>query len=258
MFPVSFFKYYSQSLFRFARETTRNLREKIFMQNQDPLANRPPASISGMSPVPIPNAVPPQYNYPSYPQYPQYPPVIRSTSKEVARYGLIGGAIAGGIDMLYFLVTTALIVRYGFSPLYQILPIFLLASPIAFHTIEGLIIALLSAPGFFVTGLLATRKAGRISSAISTWTLSLACFAVVDLCVGIVLLFYFTTITITSTFNTATGITTTTVTHAPISFPPVISWIDFFVGWLINLIIVSMVSFGVATIGGAIGEKKRQ
>ncbi len=97
---------------------------------------------------------------------------------------------------------------------------------------------LLCSPGFFVAGLLATRKAGKMSSAMLACTLALACFAVVDF--GITVMFAFLPPYTVSPFTTL----------FTFNF-----WALTLQYWLIDLVFAAALGFGAAALGGAIARK---
>jgi hypothetical protein len=191
----------------------------------------------------MPNGpVPPQYPYPSpYQQYPPYTPVVSSTNEGVVKSGLIGGAIACGINILVTLLLTFVpAIGSVTATLYQIVPLLPSGILSVGGFIVSLIVALLCSPGFFVVGLLATRKTGRMNSAMLACTLALTVFAVVDLGLGIASAYYSLIVLFPS--------------YAPgfLEF-----WEIVIVGWFADIIMASMVSFGAAALGGAIGRQKR-
>lgn len=195
---------------------------------QAPQASEAPASPQYQYQQPQYQQYPGQYQqYPPYQQYPaQYPPyphVAGATSqKSVLIAGLIGGAIAGGIDL-----TASFFFAYVTN-----IPGFL-----AQLYLGSLIYALLCSPGFFVAGLLATRKAGKMSSAMLACTLALACFAVVDF--GINVMFSF-------------------LPPYPVPFTSLLTfsfWTFLLQYWFIDLVCACALGFGAAALGGAIGRK---
>lgn len=220
------------------------------MQDQNPSANIPPMPTPGVPqpaqyPYPspyIPNGpVPVQYPYPSpyQQQYPLY--TTRSTNQDIIKSSLIGGSIASGINVLITLLLTFVpAIGHATFPLYQFVP--LLSSGILSvgEFIVSLIIALLCSPGFFVVGLQTIRKIGRINSVMLACTLALGGFAVVDLILVIATTAYsLSTIPPSSTFNV-------------LEF-----WESSLLGWFVDLIMTSMVSFGAATLGATIGKQQR-
>jgi len=170
--------------------------------------------------------------------YYQLEPLKTSRGRGIIKYGLIGGAIASWIDIIYTLLTT-FVPAIGdiVAPLYQLSPSPALISVSAF--LVSLLIALLCSPGFFVAGLLTTRSTGRISSAMAAWALSLACFAAIDLCLSIISVSY----------------TATTMPYA--STPNTLYfWGIILVGWFIDLIVMSIIGFGATMLGGKVGPKR--
>lgn len=244
------------------------------MQNQNPSANIPPTPAPNASSAPTPGMPQPgQYPYPPpampngpaqppypspsmpngpvqypyqqppypspYPQYPPYTPGARPTNKGAGTSGLIGGAIACGINVFIgLLITFVPAIGSALNPLYQIVPL-LPSGMLSIGTfIISLIIALLCSPGFFVAGLLAKRKTGRTSSAMLACTLALVGFVVIDFILIITLSFYNLFIAFHSGLY-------------------ILMFSEFvFIGWFSDLIMVSMVSFGAAVLGGAIGKQR--
>jgi hypothetical protein len=212
------------------------------MQNQDSSNNIPRESAANSSSNPD---MAQSYQYQSAsepvptPYYPPYMVTTNSTSKGIIKYGLIGGAIACWIDIIYTLLTTFVpAVGNIVSPLYQLFPTSGIIN--AGDFIVSLLIALLCSPGFFVAGLLTARSTGIMSSAMTAWALALACFALIDLCLFTMSVFYATTTT-------------------PYAFAPntLYFWGTILVGWFIDLVIVSIVGFGAATLGGNFGKRKQ-
>jgi hypothetical protein len=195
-------------------------------QEAGSISRIPPTMPAQLPPVSVPQTPAfPQYQY--QPQYQQYPPVASAAAqKSAVMYGLIGGAIASGIDLVVSLFFAYVPVSLNF-----------LGFLATVYTVNVLIV-LLCSPGFFIAGLLATRKTGKMSSAMLACTLALTCFAMVDLCLGVLVsLILSNPIPANFFFSFAT-------------------WEVIFQFWFIDLILASIVGFGVAALGGAIGRKK--
>lgn len=230
------------------------------MQNQNPSDNIQPTSQANVPPTPTPGMSPPaQYPYPppsipngpvpaQYPypppyqqQYPPYAPAVSSTSKVVIQSSLIGGSIASGINILITLLLTFVpAIGNATFPLYQFVPLLSSGMLSVGEFIISLIIALLCSPGFFVVGLQTIRKTGKMNSVMLACTLALIGFAAVDLILIITTTAYsLITIPPSSTFNV-------------LEF-----WEGSLLGWLVDLIMIGMVSFAAAALGAAIGKQQR-
>jgi hypothetical protein len=138
----------------------------------------------------------------------------------------MGGAIAGGIDLVVSLFLDYIPVIFNFL------------GPLASVYILNVTIVLFCSPGFFVAGLLAKRKTGRMSSAMLACTLAVTCFAVIDFCISVIFSF---------------------LSPYPAPFNSLFMfgfWFSVFQFWLIDLVSACVVGFSVAALGGAIGGKK--
>lgn len=249
------------------------------MQNQDPSVNNPftpapgtpppaqypyppppspdgsvpaqfPPPPNGVAPAPYPYSPPLMTNGPILGQdpylspyqqyYPSYTPATRSTTGDVIKSSLIGGSIAAGIDVLItlLLVFVPAIGRVVF-PLYQFAPLLPANMLSVGEFIVSLILGLLCSPGLFVVGLRTIRKTGRMSSVMLACTLALVGFAVVDFLLIIATAAYDLTAFPSSSAS------------ATLEF-----WGAALLGWLPDLIMVSIVGFGAAALGATIGKRR--
>jgi hypothetical protein len=186
---------------------------------------------------------PTPYPYPSpyQQQYPQYAPAPISTNNAVIKSSLIGGSIASGINILITLLLTFVpAIGNATVPLYQFVPLLPSGLLSIGEFILSLIITLLCSPGFFVVGLQAIRKTGKMNSVMLACTLALVGFVAIDLILIIATTAYtLNSLPPDSTFNT-------------LEF-----WGGALISWFVDLIMMGIVSFGAAALGATIGKQQR-
>lgn len=183
-----------------------------------------------MQDVPPPLYVSP----PGSPYLPQvnYQQKARAEGHITLKYGFIAGAIIAVINILIFLLF--LIPGIG-DAVYKTFPqtipgiYFSLAS-----IITSLLVALLNAPVYFCMGLFASRRTGKLETAMLACLWALLCFLFADICTFIISFFMYLPL------GTASVIPLTLV--------------DYGISLMIDLFLALVFGFGAAILGAVIGK----